>query len=43
MEVRDYKEMYPDEDTENYAIKLSVEFMRDSRRYCRVLTTEVEE
>lgn len=32
-----------EEDTESYAQRLSQEFLRDSRRYCRVLTTEVEE
>ncbi len=34
---------YQWEDTENYAEALSLEFLRDSRRYCRKLDCEVEE
>lgn len=34
---------YKWEDAENYAEALSLEFLRDTRRYCRKLTSEVEE
>lgn len=34
---------YSEEDVQASAVELSIEFSRDSRRYCRRLTTEVEE